>query len=70
MFLRPKSQGRGQGIMIFEFIILFSQLNLAFFSPEKREKIVQEIGLIEIKAVEIFKYEKNNDRYWDRAKLH
>ena len=23
-----------------------------------------------MKAVEVFKYRKNNDRYWDGAKLH
>ena len=67
-FLRPKS--RSQGIMTSEFIFPFSQLNLASFSPRKRQEIVQETWLIETEAVEVFEYEKNNDEYWDGAKLH
>ena len=67
-FLRPK--GRGQGIMTSEFILPFGRLNLAFLSPKRREEIVQETGLIETEAVEVFEYGKNNDGYWDGAKLH
>lgn len=67
-FLRPK--GRGQGIMTSEFILPFGRLNLASLSPERREEIVQETGLIETEAVEVFEYGKNNDGYWDGAKLH
>ena len=67
-FSRPK--GRGQGIMTSEFILPFGRLNLASLSLKKREEIVQETGLIEIEAVEVFEYGKNNDGYWDGAKLH
>ena len=56
--------------MTFEFILPFGQLNLASLSPKRREKIVQETGLIETKAVKVFEYGKNNDRYWDGAKLY
>lgn len=31
---------------------------------------MQETELIETKAVEVFKYGKNNDRYWDETKLY
>lgn len=51
--------------MTFEFIFPFSPLNLVSFSPEKREEIVQETGLIKTEAVEIFEY-----GYWDGAKLY
>lgn len=67
-FLLPK--GQGQGIITSEFILPFGRLNLASLSPEKIEEIVQETGLIETKAVEVFEYGKNNDGYWDGAKLH
>ena len=56
--------------MTFGFIFLFSWLNLAFFLLKKWEEIVQETRLIKTEAIEVFKYKKNNDEYWDRAKLH
>ena len=31
---------------------------------------MQETGLIETKAVNVFQYGKNNDGYWDGAKLY
>lgn len=68
IFLRLKSHG--QGIMPSEFLLLFNQLNLAFLSLEKRDKAVEKCGLISMKAMEIFEYRKNNDRYWDRVKLY
>ena len=55
--------------MTSKFLLLFSQLNLAFLSQEKRDEIVQRCGLVFIKAVEIYEYGKNNDWYWDGAKL-
>ena len=67
-FLRPK--GRGQGIMVSEFILPYERLNLAFLTPEKREEVIQQTGLTFTEAVEIFEYGKNNDGYWDGAKLH
>lgn len=56
--------------MVSEFILLFGRLNLASLAPEKREEVFSRTGLIYTEAVEIFEYEKNNDGYWDRAKLH
>lgn len=66
-FLRPK--GRGQGIMVSEFIFPYSRLNLASLTSEER-KTIWKTGLLEEEVVEIFKYEKNNDGYWDGAKLY
>ncbi len=66
-FLRPK--GRGQGIMVSEFILPYGRLNLASLTSEERETI-RRTGLLEEEAVEIFEYGKNNDGYWDGAKLH
>ena len=67
-FLRPKS--RGQGIMVSEFIFPYGRLNLASFTPKKREEVVQQTGLKITEAVEIFEYGKNNNGYWDGAKLY
>lgn len=35
------SKGQIQGIMIFEFILLYERLNLASFTLQKREEVVQ-----------------------------
>ena len=67
-FLQPKSCG--QGIMTLEFLLPFGRLNLASLSLEKKDEVVEKCGLVSIKAVEIFEYRKNNDGYWDGAKLH
>ena len=56
--------------MVSKFILFYRQLNLASFTLEKQEKVVKQMGLTITKAVKIFKYRKNNNRYWDRAKLH
>lgn len=48
----------------------FSQLNLVFLNLEKRDKVVEKYGLIFTEVVKIFEYKINNDRYWDKAKLH
>ena len=56
--------------MTSEFLFPYGRLNLASLTPEKREEVIQQTGLQEIEAVEIFKYGKNNDEYWDGAKLH
>ena len=62
-------KGRGQGIIVSKFILPYSRLNLTSLTSEERETI-QGTGLLEEEAVEIFKYGKNNDGYWDRAKLY
>ena len=56
--LHPK--GQRQGIIAFEFFLLYSWLNLASLISEEREAIY-EIGLLEEEAVEILEYAKNND---------
>lgn len=56
--------------MTSEFLLRFGSLNLALLSPVKREKVVERCGLLTTEAVEIFEYGKNNDGYWDGAKLH
>ena len=67
-FLRPK--GRGQGIMVSEFILPFGRLNLASLTPEKMQEVMEKTSLMHTEAVEVFEYGKNNDGYWDGAKLH
>lgn len=53
-----------------EFLFSFNQLNLAFLSSEKKDKVVKKCGLVSTEVVEIFEYRKNNDRYWNKAKLY
>ena len=68
IFFGPQRQG--QGIMVSEFIFPFGHLNLALLSPKKKEEVLKKSGLMYTKLVEIFEYEKNNNEYWDRTKLH
>ena len=56
--------------MTSNFLLFFCQLNLAFLFSEKKKEVVEKCGLLEIEVVEIFKYEKKNNGYWDRAKLN
>ncbi len=56
--------------MTSDLFLFFNRLNLASLSSEKRKEIVEKCGFLETEAVEMFEYGKNNDRYWDRAKLH
>lgn len=67
-YLRPK--GRGQGIMTSEFLLPFGRLNFLSLPLEKQAEVIEKWGLTVTKAVEVFEYEKNNDGYWDGAKLH
>lgn len=48
----------------------FGQLNLASLNLEKRAKVVEKYRLVSTKAVKIFEYKKNNNGYWDEAKLY
>lgn len=68
IFLWLKSQD--QGIMTSDFLLFFGQLNLAFLFSKKRKNVVTKNNLLKTEAIEIFKYRKNNDKYWNRAKLH
>ena len=67
-FLRLK--GRGQGIMVSEFLLPFGCLNLLSFSEEKQKEVKEKAGLTITEAIELFEYGKNNGGYWDGAKLH
>ena len=67
-FLRPK--GRGQGIMVSEFLLLFGRLNLFSLSEEKYQEVMEKNGLTFRQAVEFFEYGKNNEEYWDSLKFH
>ena len=49
--------------MISKFILPYGQLNLAFFTTKKREKVIQQTGLTFIAVGIIFEYGKNNNRY-------
>lgn len=60
-FLQPKVQC--QGIIISDFLLLFGRLNLASLSSEKRKEVMEKCGLLETKAVGVFKYGKSNERY-------
>lgn len=57
-FLRPK--GRGQGIMVSEFLLPFGRLNLFSFSEERQKKVMEKTGLTFKEAVELFEYGKNS----------
>ena len=67
-FLQPKRPG--QGIMTSNFLLSFGWLNLASLCSEKKKEVIEKCGLLEMEAVEIFKYRKKNNGYWDRVKLN
>ena len=56
--------------MVWEFIPLFGRLNLASLTPDKRQKVMKKTSLMHTEAIEVFEYGKNNNDYWDGAKLH
>lgn len=57
--LQPK--GRGKGMMVSDFLLFWSQLNLLSLSNIDQNKLVS-LG-ISLEAVEYFEYSKNNDGY-------
>ena len=63
-FLRPK--GKGQGIMVSDFLLPWGRLNLSHLSEERVEEGCQK-GIPQ-EAAELFEYGKQ-DGYWDRARL-
>ena len=67
-FLEPK--GKGQSIIVFNFLLLFDRLNLSSLSEKKRKEVIEKTGLTVIEAVELFEYGKLNEGYWDGPKLH
>lgn len=66
-FLHSKSCR--QGIIVSKFLLLYNWLNLAFLIFEEK-KAIHQTRLLKKEASEKFKYEKNNNRYWNGAKLY
>ena len=56
--------------MVLKFFLSFDYPNLASLTSEKRQKVLEKTGLTYIKVLKIFWYKKNNDGYWNRAKLY
>ena len=56
--------------MVLGFLLLFRRFNLLSLSLKKRQKVVEKSAHSHIEVVEIFEYEKNNDKYWNGAKLY
>lgn len=56
--------------MMFKFLFLFGCLNLFSLSNEKQQEVIEKIGLTFKEVVELFKYRKNNKRYWDESELY
>lgn len=56
--------------MVLGFFLLFRHFSLSCLSLKKRQEVIKKVGPTPKKIVEIFEYNKNNDKYKDRAKLH
>lgn len=54
----------------FGFIPPFDCLNLALLTSKKKRNVLEKTGLTYVEAVEIYECGKNNDGYWDGAKLY
>lgn len=57
-------------MMLLEFFLLFGCLNLTSLNLKQRQKVLENPSLIHAKAIKIVKYKKNNNDYWDGARLH
>ena len=66
-FFCPKEKGKR--IMVSDFLLPFSRLNLFCLSEKKQDQVVKRYGLSNKEAVEILEYGKNNEGYWDEIKL-
>ena len=66
-FLCPK--GKGRGIMVSDFLLSFSWLNLFRLSKKEQDQVVKRCGLSSKEAVEILEYGENNEDYWNEVKL-
>lgn len=49
--------------MTSHFLLPFSRFNLAFLFFEKQKKILKKYSLLETKAVQMFEYRENNNKY-------
>lgn len=56
--------------MTADLFLSFDRLNLDSLSPKKPVEIVKKTGLNVIETIEVFEYEKYNERYWDGAKFY
>ena len=63
--LRPK--GRGKGIMVSDFLLPWSRLNLFSLSPEKQQELATQ-G-VPLEAAVYFEYGKTDDGYWTGEEL-
>lgn len=55
--------------MVLGLFHLFRRLNLLSLSLKNRQMIIEKPGLTYTKVVKLFKYGKNNNRYYNRVKL-
>ena len=62
-------KNKERGIIVSELFLLFKRLNLSHLTSSSQEKLIQTYGLTQTEALEIFKFRKNNDRYWCGANL-
>lgn len=56
--------------MVLEFLHLFGYLNFLYLSLKKRQQVIKKAYPTHIKTIKIFKQKKNNNGYWNRAKLY
>lgn len=55
--------------MASDFLLPFSRLNLLSLSEDKQNQLVDLFDLSSKEAAETFEYGKNNEGYWNGAKL-
>lgn len=55
--------------MVSKFLLSFGRLNLLSLLKLSQQDLVERCSLTETKTVEIFKFGKNNQRYWIGADL-
>ena len=56
--------------MVSDFLLPFGRLNLSSLLEGEKKEVIDKTRLSVTKAVELFKYEKTNEGYWDGSKLH
>ncbi len=49
--------------MTSDFLLLFGRLSLASLSSKKMREVVEKCDLLDIEAVKVFEYRKNNNGY-------
>ena len=56
--------------MVSESLFLFGRFNFFSLFEENEKEVMEKIELTILEIVELFEYGKNNERYWNGAKLH